>query len=230
MNKNNKKYDAVVFDVDSTLVSFEGLDWIADYKNKGHSIKNLTSKSMEGNLDFNEAMVRKMKIIAPSYKDLEKLGDVYSKNISKGAEKVINALHSLGKEVWILTGNFNPAVEILAKRLGISKERIICNKIFHSPKGDYLGFDEGSLLSKNGGKGVMIKKVSNGTSKNVVYVGDSATDLETKGHVNLFVGFGGVVEREIVKRESDIYLPGPSMYPLLEVVLTEKELEKIKRE
>ncbi len=38
-------------------------------------------------------------------------------------------------------------------------------------------------------------------------VGDGATDLETKGEggADVFVGFGGVVERSTVKAHADIF-------------------------
>lgn len=223
-----KKFDAVVFDIDSTLVKLEGLDWLADYKGKGKEIRKLTKSSMNGHLDFNTAMIEKMEAISPSYNDLKKLGQVYSQNIVDGAEEVISIFHSLGKEVWILTGNFQPAVGILARSLKISPERIICNRIFHTKNGRYIGFNKDNLLSKNGGKAIKIKEVENGKKKNVVYVGDSVTDLEVKGHISLFVGFGGVSERKIVKEKADIYLKSPSLYPLLKVVLTKEELKTLK--
>ena len=41
----------------------------------------------------------------------------------------------------------------------------------------------------------------------VAMVGDGATDLETKGEggADVFVGFGGVVERSTVKAHADIF-------------------------
>lgn len=63
-----ENFDAIVFDLDSTLVKIEGLDWLAKHKNKGREVSILTKKSMEGKIDFHESMIKKMKLISPSYK------------------------------------------------------------------------------------------------------------------------------------------------------------------
>jgi phosphoserine phosphatase len=42
-----------------------------------------------------------------------------------------------------------------------------------------------------------------------VFIGDGITDLEAKPAVELFIGFGGVRQRERVCGESDVYLTEP---------------------
>ena len=216
--KNRCQFDAVVFDVDSTLVTFEGLDWLADYKGKGQEVIKLTMKSMEGHIDFNTAMVQKMQLLAPSYADLVKLGEVYCQNIVAGAQEVVSVLHSWDTEEWILTGNFQPAVGILAQKLGIPPNRIICNQVFFGSNGEYLGFDANSELSQNGGKAKKIKMVADREGKRIAFVGDGMTDLEVKDHVTLFIGFGGVAERDIVKQRADLYISEPSLKQILRIV------------
>jgi phosphoserine phosphatase SerB len=211
-------YHIIAFDVDSTLVSIEGLDWLASRKGVGNQVHHLTCQSMEGKVEFQSAMIQKMKIISPSRSDLVHLGQEYCKNIVPGTNKLISRLHQLGKEVWIVTGNFQPAVGILAKKLRIPSHRVICNQVFFSPSGKYLGFDQNSPLAQNGGKAKIVAALANKPGRKVVYVGDSVTDLETKNHVSLFVGFGGVSKRAIVKTHSDIYIETPSLLPLLDIV------------
>jgi phosphoserine phosphatase len=53
------KIDALVFDLDSTLVKIEGLDWLAVHKKVDDKVVHLTKKSMDGVLDFNLAMIKK---------------------------------------------------------------------------------------------------------------------------------------------------------------------------
>ena len=229
IEKNKKPYQAIVFDVDSTLVQIEGLDWLASQKSLGEEMERLTRLSMEGEISFNEAMIAKMNAIAPSFGDLEKLGEAYCNNLSPGVEEVVQALKVLDKEVWILTGNFNPAVGILARHLGIKKKHVICNKVFHSEGGEYTGFDSKGPLSNNGGKAEAIKKVTKNSSVRTVYIGDSVTDLEARDEVDLFVGYGGAVVREKVKKEADIYLGGRDFCELLSFILTKEEQERLSR-
>jgi phosphoserine phosphatase len=159
-----------------------------------------------------------MKILSPSYKDFEKLGQAYCLNIVDGVDKVISHFHSHGVEVWILTGNFEPAVKMVADRLGINHNRIIANKVFFGPSGKYVGFDSDNPLAKNGGKAKMIQKIIQNKKRKIVYVGDGATDLDVKDHVSLFVGFGGVVEREIVKKNSDVYISEPNLEKIIDLL------------
>jgi hypothetical protein len=46
-------------------------------------------------------------------------------------------------------------------------------------------------------------------------VGDGASDLATRGVVDLFVGFGGVVAREKVRAGSDVFIASASIAPIL---------------
>ena len=212
------QYDAVVFDVDSTLVTIEGLDWLATKKGNEHEVVELTKKSMEGRMDFHEAMVKKMQLLAPTLEDFIRLGNVYCDHIVPGAADVIAKLRDLGKEVWIMSGNFQPAVDILADKLGIAPDKILCNQVFFDGQGNYAGFDTENPLARNGGKAEKIRDVMEQKEKNIVFVGDSITDLDVKEHVGLFVGFGGVVQREIVKQHADYYISELNLMPLLAIV------------
>ena len=47
-------------------------------------------------------------------------------------------------------------------------------------------------------------------------IGDGVTDLEAKSEAELFIGFGGIVERKIVKDNSDYFIK--SFYELVNIV------------
>lgn len=216
--EGRREYDAVVFDVDSTLVTIEGLDWLAANKGRAHEVVGLTKKSMDGLMDFHEAMVKKMQLLAPTYEDFLRLGNAYCDHIVPGAAEVIAKIRKMGKEVWIMSGNFRPAVAILAAKLGIAPDMVLCNQVFFDKHGNYNGFDAQNPLARNGGKAEKIQDVMQQKEKRIVFIGDSATDLDVKGHVALFVGFGGVVERDIVKQQADYYINELNMTPLLGIV------------
>lgn len=218
-----KKFNAVIFDLDSTLVKIEGLDWLAEKSGKAKLVERLTSKSMNGEISVEEAMQKKMALIAPSYEDLILLGNKYIESIVADAKQVIEILIKLNKQVWIVTGNFQPAVSILAKELGIPEDRVISNEIYFDELGKYKGFNINHPLSKNGGKAKVLKKVIKKSLK-VVFIGDSISDLETASSVDLFIGFGGVKVRKAVKDNSKIFIKSKSLYPILNQVLDANEL------
>lgn len=218
-----EKYNIVVFDLDSTLVKIEGLDWLASLNGRGKLVKALTKRSMNGEISFKEVLNKKMRIIAPSHNDLILLGKEYCKNLVEDVKKVIYFLQKLNKEVWIVTGNFDPAVSILANKLGIPKENAINNKVYFDAEGNYNGFNSKSPLAHNNGKTKIIKKMKK-DKKKIVFIGDGYTDLEVMKCVDLFIGYGGAVTRNIVKSNSNYYIMCESLSPLLLLCLTKDEI------
>ncbi len=198
----------VFFDLDSTLVKIEGLDWLAQYKGKDGKVKELTNKAMGGSFPFRKALLSKLEIIKPTKKEFEILSQAYLENITEGAKETIKRLKQKGAEVFIVTGSFYSAVYPLAGFLGIKKENVYANRIYFDEKGNYKGIDLNNPLSANGGKPKIVKKLLEKENPKPfsVFIGDSTTDLETKEVVDLFIGFGGVVEREKVKKTAEVFI------------------------
>ena len=61
--------------------------------------------------------------------------------------------------------------------------------------------------SRDGGKASVVKslKAAHGY-QTVVMVGDGATDLQARPPADMFIGFGGVVVREVVKNNADWFV------------------------
>ena len=215
----------IYFDVDSTLVSIEGLDWIAEQKGIGDQVKILTEKSMNGEIPMEEIFTRKMYIISPTRQDFERLGQAYITSVVDDAPEVVAALQELGHTVGIITGNFNPAVSLLADHLGIPANHTHTNRIVFGATGEFVGFAGDHPLSSSQGKAQVIQKLKNGSP--VYYVGDSAGDMETAPFIDLFIGYGGVVEREKVKNQAETFISCFSLAPLLEILLIEDEKKNV---
>jgi phosphoserine phosphatase len=218
-----KKFDAIAFDLDSTLVTIEGLDWLAHHKGVAGDVVQLTEASMNGEIPVEMAFEKKMALIAPSHDDVSRLGKMYVQSFVADAKEVIAALQYLGKEVWIVTGNFNPAPQIAAEFLHIPPEHVINNTMLFDGEKRYAGYVKTHPLARNGGKAAMVKEYIKKDGKRVAFVGDAITDLETKPFVDLFIGFGGVAERKAVKEAADVFITAPTLKPLLDIVLTDRE-------
>ncbi len=220
-----KKFDVVIFDLDSTLVTIEGLVWLAEQIGKKRAVDRLTKLSMEGKLSVKLAMQKKMLLISPSLSDLEKLGQKYCQSLVKGARETIEILHHLGKEVFIVTGNVQPATGILGKYLRIKPENVISARAFFDKKGHFQSFDSNHPLSKNSGKATIIRQFDK--KKKTVFIGDAVTDLETKEYVDLFIGYGGVAKRGKVKKAANVFLESPNLLSVLDYILTDEEKNKL---
>lgn len=204
----------MAFDVDSTLVTIEGLDYMASLKNKVDEISQITRLAMNGEISMKDAMEKKMATISPSISDLVSMGNAYVKNVVTGVVETISTLHKNKIKVWIVTGNFQPGVGILAEHLGIEPEHVITNEIFHNKDGSYRSFNLNHPLSNNGGKKTMIQKIRTRFGK-VCFIGDGSTDLDTQEEVELFIGFGGVIRRKNIEENSHVYVSNPDMTSIL---------------
>lgn len=227
MNSNNQPYNKLFFDFDSTLIRAESLDILAELKGCGAEAKEMTEQSMNGDVPLEAVFEKKMDLMAPSFLDMQKVAEQCRGLVVADACEVVRALHLLKKEVFILSSNFLPIIEPLAQRLGISRGRILSNVIYFDSKGSYAGIESNHPLSKSSGKAFMLKKYCT-PEDYLVMVGDSVSDLGCKEVANLFVGFGGVVFRAQVKENADRFIAGPSLAPLLFLVLSEEELGFLK--
>ena len=89
--------------------------------------------------------------------------------------------------------------------------------IYFDETGDYQGFDQDSPLAKTGGKSVVVSGLKSDAS--LVMIGDGKTDLEAKQAGAYVIGFGGVVDRAIVRESADFYSTEASLHFVLDHVL-----------
>jgi phosphoserine phosphatase len=108
----------VVFDMDSTLIQGEVIDDMAALIGKGEEVSALTKRAMEGEMDFQESLLRRVSLLKGlTRKDLD---TVYSEiKMSNGAERLIKVLKRLGYRIAIISGGFTYFVERLKNELGI---------------------------------------------------------------------------------------------------------------
>ncbi|MBI4359207.1 MAG: HAD-IB family phosphatase [Candidatus Nealsonbacteria bacterium] len=210
-------YDIVVFDCDSTLTKIEGVDWLAKLKGKGKEVEALTALAMNGHLLFHRALQQRLKMIKPTKKELRWLGEQYIENRLPDAREVITCLQEAGKKVYIVTGGYREAVEILAEYLGIKKGNVFALNLRFGKNENYLGPDWENPLSQHDGKREILRQISQ--QGKTIFVGDGATDLEAENVVDLFVGFGGVARRSIVRKNAPVFLLKPTLKPILNLAL-----------
>ncbi len=224
-----KTCDLIFFDCDSTLSTIEGIDELARLKGKELRVSVLTDKAMNGELDLSEVYGKRLRAIRPTLRQLKEVEALYARTIVPDAQEVIQALHFLGKEVFIISGGLVDAVRGFGRRLGVPVDHIRAVELeynelsgewwrYYEPQAQhqktYLEYVEGPLTESNG-KTQIIDDLSRGLVGRRMMVGDGSSDLATKPHVDLFVGFGGVVARERVRRESDIFVEARSLAPIL---------------
>ncbi len=212
----------IFFDCDSTLSAIEGIDELAQRAGVLEAIAPLTRAAMEGRSTLEEIYQRRLELIRPNAAAIAWLGERYVAELVEGARETVVAFHALGKQVHIISGGIRQAVLALGQALAIPEARVHAVGLSFDAAGAYAGFDEISPLSRSGGKARVCRQVlANGLS--AALVGDGITDLEAASAGVFVVGFGGVARREAVAREAHLFVDGPSLLTVLDVILTPDE-------
>jgi phosphoserine phosphatase len=222
-------FDLIFFDCDSTLSTIEGIDELARLKGKEQRVGLLTQKAMDGELDLQEVYGKRLRAIRPTRGQLKAIEEMYYQTIVPDVQAVLDALRFLDKQVFIISGGLAEPVRGFGKRLGVAAEHIRAVELeYNELAGDwwryyepqtqhrqtYLDYDEGPLTISSG-KPKIINELAAGKHGRRMMVGDGSSDLATRGVVDLFVGFGGVVAREKVMKESDVFIHSESLSPIL---------------
>lgn len=198
-----RKADAVCFDVDSTICTDEGIDELANFYGVGDEVKQLTKKAMDGGMTFQEALAERIKIINPTYIRLKTFLASRTPSPTPGAKELIDALRSRGAYIYLISGGFVSIINPTAKLLGIPREDIRANRFLYYYTGQCVGVDEKLPTCRSGGKAEVISQLREEHGyKNIVLIGDGATDLEACPPADAFIGFGGNVVRALVKEKA----------------------------
>ena len=206
----------ICFDCDSTLSSIEGIDELARLRGpEMHaSVEAMTCDAMEGRIRIEDVFGRRLDAIRPSLGDVEELGRRYVDHAEPTAADTLASLLKAGWTAAVISAGFVQAIRPLAAILGIS--RIEAVVLFFAADGSYAGFDSAFPATRTGGKREIIERLRRELSpEKVVMVGDGVSDLETSPAVDLFIGFGGFVTRERVRREAGKFVTSLASIPAL---------------
>ena len=206
------KYRVVFFDVDSTLVTIEGIDVLAG---GNPEIARLTDAAMNGEIPLDEVYGRRLDVIRPTLRAVEDLGRRYIETLIDDAAETIETLRTAGADVQLVTAGIAQAITPLADHLGIPRRAVHAVALKFSESGEYEDFDRRSFLTKTGGKELVVRAVRARSKGTAVFIGDGVSDLEARPAVDLFIGFGGVHTRPRVRDNADVFITEPRLGALL---------------
>lgn len=109
----------LAIDMDSTLVTMETLDEIADMAGLKAEVAAITEAAMRGEIkDFTESLTRRMALLKGVGEDL--IERVYQErlHLSPGAETLLAAAKAAGLKTMLVSGGFTHFTERLKERLG----------------------------------------------------------------------------------------------------------------
>ena len=185
----------MVLDVDRTLVQNEMIDEIAELAGVGPEVAEITEKAMQGELDFEQALLARVALLAGQPASL--LEEAWERlELTPGARTFIATLRHLGFRIAIVSGGFTAITDRLKDELDLDYSF-----------GNTLEIVDGKLTGKVAGEIVdrvrkreiltMIADKEGLATRQVVAVGDGANDIDMLEAAGLGIAFNakrGVAE------------------------------------
>lgn len=111
-------FGLIAFDMDSTLITIECIDELADFAGKKAEVSAVTESAMRGEIDYRESLRRRLALLAGL--DARVLARVYGERLllSPGARELLAAAQAAGLRTAILSGGFTYFTERLRIELG----------------------------------------------------------------------------------------------------------------
>jgi len=183
----------------------------------GDAMSKLTNAAMNGEVPLEAVYEQRLSLIRPDQASIDWLADEYIEQIVDGVKVVFETLLGQGREVHIISGGLRQAILPLARVLGVPETRVHAVDVYFNADGSYRDYDQNSPLARSGGKAIVVGQLN--TAGSLVMVGDGKTDMEAKQAGAVVIGFGGVVDRALVREQADFYCVEPNLTAVLVHIL-----------
>ena len=177
----------ICFDMDSTLITTEVIDELAERAGVGKEVKAITESAMRGEIDFEESFKKRIALLKGlDVSVMEEIAE--SLPITEGVDRVMRLLKKVGFKIAILSGGFTYFGNYLKNKYNIdyvyaNELEIVDGKLTGRHVGDIVDGKRKAELLK------LIAQVENVDIRQTVAVGDGANDLPMITTAGLGIAF-----------------------------------------
>jgi phosphoserine phosphatase len=179
----------VAMDMDSTLITIECIDEIADFCGLKAEVSAITEAAMRGEItDFNESLRRRVALLKGL--DASVLDRVYDERLrlSPGAERMLATVRELGLRTLLVSGGFVHFTEKLKNRLQLDFTRantleIVDGKLTGNVVGEIVNADVKARMVRETCEAIGARP------DQAIVMGDGSNDLKMMAIAGLSVAF-----------------------------------------
>lgn len=194
-------FKLLVMDMDSTLVTIETIDEIADFCGRKAEVAAITEAAMRGEIsDYSESLRRRVALLEGL--PVTSLETVYQErmHLSPGAEALVARCHDAGLTSLLVSGGFTFFTDRLARRLHLGHTRA-------NTLGAMAGRLDGSVRGEIVDASVKARTVTEVCAElhispaQAIVIGDGANDLKMMALAGLSVAYHA---KPIVKTQTTV--------------------------
>ena len=203
----------VQLDVDSTFIQQEAIELLAAKAGVLEEVSRVTEAAMRGELDFEESLRARVALLKglPESAIVQVQSEIL---LTDGAAELVNALHSKGHCVALVSGGFSDILKPLVESLEIKHYK--ANKL-EIINGQLTGNVEGQIIDR-AAKADALRLFA--TECNVdlidtVAIGDGANDLDMMAIAGVSIAFNA---KPVVVEAADYSITEPSLRSVLTLI------------
>jgi phosphoserine phosphatase len=208
-------YKLAAFDMDSTLISIECIDEIADFAGVKPEVAAITEAAMRGELDYPASLIKRVALLEGLNENV--LEEVYRQRLklNAGCERLIKALAAAGVHLMVVSGGFTFFTNRIKERLS-----------FQHAYSNVLEVRDGKLTGK------LASDIFDGECKRrellrvacemglereqLIAVGDGANDLPMMGEAGLSMAYHAKPKVQAQARISINHMGLDALLPLFD--------------
>lgn len=201
-NQRLSDFKLLAMDMDSTLITIECIDEIADMQGLKPQVSEITEAAMRGEIEFRESLARRVALL--NGLDASALQRVYDERLklSPGAENLLAAAKAAGLKTLLVSGGFTFFTDRIKERLGLDythSNRLEINE------GKLTGRVIGGVVDAEEKKNTVLRvcREIGASPAQAIVMGDGANDLAMMGVAGLSVAFRA---KPVVRAQADVAL------------------------
>jgi len=178
----------LVMDMDSTLITIETIDELADLVGRKAEVAAVTAQAMRGEIEYDESLRRRVAVLQGLPESA--LDRLYTERVrlSPGAERLIEGVKRAGLKVLLVSGGFTHVTDKLKRRLGLDFVRA---NTLGVQNGKFTGELAGRLVNAEVKREALLeaRDALGATREQIIAMGDGANDLKFMGEAEVSIAY-----------------------------------------